>query len=421
MTRILALSNLYPPHAFGGYEWTCHDVMHRLRERGHDVEVLTTTTRIDGVEDWPDEEATGIHRVLEWYWHDHELVSPRVPARLGIERRDHRRLTAALERFRPEVVSVWNLGAMPLGLVRAVAAAGVPMVFAVCDEWPVYAPSVDAWGRLFASRPRLARLAEAVLGIPCVNTDLGPTGAWCFVSEYTRQVCRGRSPFHFPRSTVVHSGIEPADFPLFEDDGDDGGEFGWRLLYVGRLDERKGILTAVDALARLPEQSTLRVVGRGDLADAIRERARDRGVADRVTIEAADRAALAPVYRSSDVLLFTSEWDEPFGLTPIEAMACGTPVVGTGTGGSDAFLVDRQTCLRYPPGDAGALAAAVEELASDDELRRRLRVEGRALATELTTDRLADTFEAWHVAAACGFRDGEPPARSLRPDPVDPS
>ena len=412
MTRILTISNLYPPHALGGYEWSCHDVMRRLVDRGHEVTVLTTDTRLAGVDDWPEEVAPEVRRELEWYWDDHELRSPNLLARLGIERRNRRRLDRRLTSFRPDVVSVWNVGAMSHGLLRLVADAGVPIVYAVCDEWPVYGPQLDAWGRLFAARPRAARVAQHLLGVPCVATDLGPTGVWCFVSDHTRRACENASPYSFPVSTVVHSGIEPSDFPLVDEEPTDRG-FDWRLLYVGRLDERKGVLTAVDALALLPGEAVLTFVGRGDAGPAIAERARARGLSDRVVVTATDRAELADVYRSSDVFLFTSEWDEPFGLTPVEAMACGVPVVGTGTGGSAGFLIDGVTCLRYPPGDAAALADAISRISRDVDLRRRLRTGGRAVAAELTTDRLADTFEAWHTAAAADFPDGHPPPRPL--------
>ena len=411
MARILTITNLYPPHALGGYEMSCQDVMRRLAARGHEVTVVTTTTRLDGVADPPHEAQTDVRRELEWYWEDHRLRSPPLVERARMERRNRRRLRGLLTEVDPEVVSVWNVGAMSLGLLRTVAERHIPMVYAVCDEWPVYGPQLDAWGRLFVRRERLGRLAELVLRVPCRAVDLGPSGVFCFVSEHTRAACRRASTFTFPRSAVVLSGIEPAEFPPSP-----AVERPWRcrLLYVGRLDVRKGVLTAVDALAQLPPTYSLRFVGRGDAHAAILDRAARAGLADRVRIEVRARDELAEVYREADVLLFTSEWDEPFGLTPVEAMACGTPVVGTATGGSATFLVDEVTCLRYAPGDARALADAVVRLADDDELRGRLVAAGTQVAGELTTDRLADVFATWHEAAAAGYPEGLPPDRVLR-------
>lgn len=408
--RVLTITNLYPPHALGGYEWSCHDVMRRFSERGDQVTVLTTTTRLppDGGDEA--EVADDVRRELEWYWDDHRLRSPPMAERARIERRNQRRLARILDEVRPEVVSVWNIGAMSLGLLRTVAERGIPLVYAVCDEWPIHAPAMDAWGRLFARRRVAGRVIETVLRVPSRPIDLGPTGAFCFVSEHTRQACHRGSDFSFPRSGVVHSGIEADDFPPVHDE-----PVGWggRLLYVGRLDVRKGVLTAVDALARLDGHHTLELVGRGDAHDQIVRRAEERGVAERVQISARPRSELAAVYRDADVLLFTSEWDEPFGLTPIEAMACATPVIGTGTGGSGTFLIDGRTCLRYPPGDAVALADRVRALAADPELRASLVAGGRVLAAELTTDRLADVFAEWHDAAVAGYRYGQPPDRPL--------
>src|SRR5207248_198254 len=138
----------------------------RWRARGHDVTVLTTTMRVAGVADDPDE-TPGVRRTLEFYWSDHVLLSPPVRRRLQIERHNHAELERALADARPDVVSLWNMGAMSLGLVTALARTGVPMVLNVCDDWLVYGPRLDAWSRLFARVPRAAaRAVSAMTGVP---------------------------------------------------------------------------------------------------------------------------------------------------------------------------------------------------------------------------------------------------------------
>jgi glycosyltransferase involved in cell wall biosynthesis len=92
-------------------------------------------------------------------------------------------------------------------------------------------------------------------------------------------------------------------------------------------------------------------------------------------------------------------------------MACGTPGVATGTGGSAEFLRDGDNCLLFPKDDHAALAAALRRLAGDCPLRDRLVAGGARTARELDVDRLAGVLEAWHVAAADGYASGTPPHR----------
>jgi glycosyltransferase involved in cell wall biosynthesis len=148
---------------------------------------------------------------------------------------------------------------------------------------------------------------------------------------------------------------------------------------------------------------------------ALRSLARELGVAPRVTVTTAPREELAEMYADADVFLFPSEWAEPFGLTPLEAMACGTPVVGTALGGTAEFMVDGFNALVVPPGDPRAIADQVRALESDGALRTRLVEGGLRTVRGLTTDALADTFEAWYVAAARRFADGVPAARHTLP------
>jgi len=237
------------------------------------------------------------------------------------------------------------------------------------------------------------------------------------VSEATRSHATARTGFHFARSTVVYSGIDPADFPLAASGVRVPRPWRWRLLSVGRLDPRKGVDTIIRALPLLPEETTLSVLGRGDPhhLGELRQLVDELGVADRVRFDVVERGELKRCYEAADALVFPPSWSEPFGLIPIEAMACGTPVVATGTGGSAEFLADCRNSLIFPPGDSVLLAAALRRLADDSSLRARLVKGGLATASELTVDRLAEVLEAWHLATADGFRHGPP---SDRPPPA---
>jgi glycogen(starch) synthase len=409
MARILALTNMYPPHHLGGYELECRDILDRFRGRGHECLLLTSDVRVPGVADPVGEEAAGTRRTLRIYWEDHRLLVPSLRERWRMERHNQAALRQALAELRPDVVSVWHMGAMSLGLLTTVVESGIPIVYVICDDWLAYAGRHDRWSRMFRHVPTSVSAAvAAVVRVPCRVPELAGTGTFCFVSERTRRVVGGTA--RFPDSTVVYSGIDTTDFPVTT-----GTERPWRgrLLCVGRVNTTKGVDTALRALAALPD-ATLHVVGRGDAADvdALHRLAAELGVEGRVRWSVADRRDLAAIYADADAFLFPVRWDEPFGLVPIEAMACGTPVIATGTGGSGEFLVDGWNCLRFEPDDHEALAAAVRRLGADPSLRDRLTEGGAATARELTIDRLADVLEEWHLAAAARFATGRPAERT---------
>jgi len=419
MTRVLVLSNFYPPDGHGGYEMSCADVMERLVRRGHEVTVLTSRYSRTGNGTPREEERSGVRvlRGLDLYWDDHRLVIPPRRRRLAVERANQRRLRAALAAARPDVVSVWNMGAMSFGLLTALHRRGTPLVYAVCNDWLVWGPDMDAWSKGLSDRPLLRRLAPALTRAPAGPSDLGTTGTFLFVSDWTRRLAEERSGSHYPDSSVVYSGIAPDDFPVRDDEAD--RPWSWRLLFAGRLDPDKGVDTCIRALARLPE-ATLEVIGPGSEQERTRvERmAAELGVGDRMVMDDLARSALATRYRAADVVVFPSRWDEPFGLVPIEAMACGTPVVATRTGGSAEVLLDGVNCIGFGRDDPDGLVRAVLMLAEDEELRRKLTSEGRKTAQALTVDGLADCFEQWLTGAAGGFSDGRPPPRRLALPPA---
>ena len=384
--------------------------MTRLEARGHHVEVLCSAEHLPGVVDPGTDHERNVHRELELYFRDGDVWSPPLRRRLAIERRNQRALADAIDSCQPEVVAVWHVGAMSFGLVTAVIERGLPIVYNVQDLWPAYVVKLDPWLRLFARWRPLGIAAQAVTGVPSTVPDLDASGGGCFISQHTRQRVRQGSRWQFPCSGVVFSGVERDVFRL----PDDGRDQSWsgRLLYVGRLDPRKGVDSLLRALASL-EDTTLSLVGRGSDPEMERLAAlvAELGIADRVRFSVADRADLPAVYAGADVCVFPSEWEEPFGLVPLEAMSCGTPVIATGTGGSGEYLRDGRNCLLFTPGDVHSLVAAVRRVAADAGLRDTLTSGGLDTARFFDIEHVADDVEAWHDAAVAGFPDGPLPDR----------
>lgn len=388
--RVLVLTNLYPPNAYGGYELSCCDVAERLAARGHDVFVVTSDHRSPSGVPAGIDRGIPVRRSLPLTW-EHGRVPP-AWRRPGIERRALRDVRGAIENHKSDVVSVWNPSGLPGGLLGWLARMDLPVVWVLADAWPERVMAGDPWLAPLHGRPRLARVLSALTGVPTSVPDVGVTGTLCFCSRDLRDRVGAAVGWSVDGAVVTPLGVDLGDFPLMPSRT---RRWGWRLLFVGRLDPTKGIDTLVRALPLLPDEATLRIIAPPEAAHLARVRslAASLGVERRIVIESAPRRELRAAYRSADVCVFPSEWAEPFGLVPLEAMACGTPVVATGTGGSGEYLRDGVNSLLYAAGDPRLLAAAVQEMSGDPSLRARLVAGGMATAGRLTVDRLADQLE----------------------------
>jgi glycogen synthase len=366
--RILTVGNMYPPHHLGGYELIWRSAVHHHRAAGHDVRVLTTDVRF-GEPAEPDD--PDCFRELRWYWKDHGWPRLSIRERFALERDNARTLRRHLVEFRPDVVSWWAMGGMSLSLSKR---TDLPSAAFVLDDWLDYAPYEDQWGRLLRRRHFNTRTIDH----------------WVFISKYARERARSQG-YVFASSEINPAGV--------------GEEFltaapvqpwSWRLLYVGRIDERKGIDTAIRALEHLPAEATLDVVGTGD--DIAEQRL--RALADeRVRFTGPrPRDELPAVYAGADAVVFPVRWREPWGVVPLEAMGVGRPVVATGRGGSGEYLRDGFNTLLFDAEDPAALAEQITRLAHDGDLRTRLRANGLETARTHTA--------AAHDARATAILEG---------------
>ncbi len=152
-----------------------------------------------------------------------------------------------------------------------------------------------------------------------------------------------------------------------------------RIVVVSRLVERKGVGNVIAALPDVPS-CDLVVAGGGEAADLGRDPevqrlhrlARHHGVADRVHLRGrVARHDLPALYRSADLVVCVP-WYEPFGIVPLEAMACGVPVVASAVGGLVDTVVDGVTGVLVRPREVAPLAHAINTLLDDLELRRAM-------------------------------------------------
>jgi D-inositol-3-phosphate glycosyltransferase len=184
--------------------------------------------------------------------------------------------------------------------------------------------------------------------------------------------------------SVIPCGV---DLSLFSPDGpvearDRGAGRRRRVVVVSRLVERKGIGNVIAALPEVPDTEVVVAGGpprsalaRDPQVQRLRVLARRLGVEDRVHLRGQmSRPDVASLLRSADAVVCVP-WYEPFGIVPLEAMACGVPVVASSVGGLRETVVDGVTGVHVPPRRPDLLGPALARLLDDPD---RLRAMGRA-------------------------------------------
>jgi glycosyltransferase involved in cell wall biosynthesis len=188
-----------------------------------------------------------------------------------------------------------------------------------------------------------------------------------------------------------------------------------RLLVIGRLVERKGVGNVVETLAHLPGVELMIAGGPApeyletdpDVA-RLRCLAKRHGVADRVRfLGSVSRADVPAVMAAADIVVAVP-WYEPFGIVPVEAMACGRPVVGSAVGGLLDTVVPGVTGELVPPRRPDLLAPVLRDLLADPERRDAYGRAGRAraVATYQWRQVASDTEDVYASVASPRLRSG---------------
>lgn len=162
---------------------------------------------------------------------------------------------------------------------------------------------------------------------------------------------------------------------------------------VARLAPQKALPVLFEALRRTTTEPVLALLGEGPLEAELRHAAQVAGIGKRVRF-LGFRADVADVVAAADVFCLSSLW-EGVPLAVQEAMLLETPVVSTAVGGMSEIVTDRRSGLLVPAGDAGALAAAIDEVCASPELGRRLADQARAdLADRFSTEKMLRRLES---------------------------
>jgi len=232
--------------------------------------------------------------------------------------------------------------------------------------------------------PMVALLKRAADSITLVRVD-GVAG----VSEYVRDRFSRRFRFARHKVRTIYNGVDLTRFApreeFFDLDPDEAAaareEAPLHVVTVAHLIPHKGVEHLVRAMALSRVHPSLTVVGDGPQLERLRALAHELGVAARVTF-AGLRDDVHALLAGCDVFVHPAVWEEAFGLTIAEAMAAGRAVVASRTGGIPELVEDGVSGLLVPPGDAGALAGALDLLGARPALRRQLGANARARAQQ---------------------------------------
>ncbi|HXT41624.1 MAG TPA: glycosyltransferase family 4 protein [Candidatus Angelobacter sp.] len=396
--KILVLANLYPPHHAGTYDLRCQSVTESLRLRGHSTLIATSNHGLNTEQ--RDEE---VHRRLLLNGaFGHPLVAGFRELQT-IEEHNNGVLQEAIAEFQPDLAHVWSLRGLSKSLIFSLRNSRLPTVYDIADRWLADDLRQDPWLRwwnapgtnlartgleLAGRRNRLDETAPTrmmrgldripeVYGPPAAVANVPPNSVSAFrfdrlyfCSRALKQTTE-ESGFRVSHGEIIYPGvpvqhfvgeIRPPSAPVK------------RLLIVGRLDEYSGVMAAAQALLRARQnkaQVTLSVFGRGesDYVSQLRSFVVQNSLPVEFLTVSNQNRDLAAIYRQHDALLYPVEWEEPFATVPLEAMACGLPVIGAAIGGARELLRHGENALTFTPGDAEEMAARIQELQAQPALR----------------------------------------------------
>lgn len=366
--RVLVISDLFPPVAFGGYERECASVVAHLR-RSHEVLVLTSDMR--AAEQPPE---AGVLRELP-YLGGHRmrevLRGPVVARRAAVVTR------RVLDEFVPDLVFVWEMVLVPQAAIAVVAERGLPLAYRLCVRWAA---------RVFTGDRYMRELAEDHHGV---------RGLWSYVARAANELPGMKLEARVPHRAALSwasdalraaSTLSPAVHPVLDrtiwpatEQGDAFALFPREpspdptVALVGRIDPEKGSDVAVRALAVLHAEhgipARLKVAGASTepMQRALAALARSLGVNDSIDwLGRPEKEELGRIMGSAQVLVLPSRWDA-FPLVLREAAFARVPVVASDVGGVPESLPDEEYSLLFPPGDHVACAAALARALSDRE------------------------------------------------------
>jgi len=401
--RILVIVNLLPPLHAGTFDFRCESICNLLQKRGHEIHVLTSRHGLQQGQRDPDVER---RLILNGRFDAPDVTS--YGDLKEIEAHNNEVVREVINNFLPQLIYVFSLHGLSKSIIFTLRNTKVPTVYDIADDWISAGikedPSLRWWT---CDKPGVAAgLMRASLEASGQRDKISETIPTRMMKGYERvpelwgkaaatvQPC-SINAFHFDRlyfcSQALKADAEQAGFRVshaeviypgiptekFYAEPKPLGNTPKKFLVVSRLNPQSGVMTVLQALklARDHEvHASLSVYGRGQSEQMaqLRSYVIQQSLPVEFLTVSNQQKDLAAVYRQHDGFIYCSEWDEPFALTPLEAMASGIPVIATKSGGVRELLRAGENGWVYKPGEPLELASRIQEVQMQPALRAQI-------------------------------------------------
>jgi glycosyltransferase involved in cell wall biosynthesis len=361
----LFVSNLYAPHIVGGAELTLQTLAEELKRIGHTVEVVSLA--VDGIERTDLVGGVTVRRVVANRQHGPFNRRKSALGRLQWHLGDvyngtmAERVAQIIDRFAPDVVSTHNLGGFSIAVWDVVHARGIRLLhtlhdyYLLCPRITMFKSGRNCDGqcakcRMFSLRKRKASQdVDVVIGVSRFVLDKHVEQG--FFRNARRIVIYNARKWDAPPPSETSAAAAPR--PL-------------RIGYIGRIEAAKGIEVLLQAVSQLPPESwELRIAGKAPDA-AYAETLRRRYPLPQ--IEYLGFVKPDAFYRSVDLVVIPSIWNEPLGVVAYEAMGFGRPVIAARRGGLPEMVEGTGAGWLFDPADVEELRRLLARAASDPGL-----------------------------------------------------
>lgn len=370
--RILVINNLFPPQELGGYGRLLADFTSILQKRGHNMRVMTSDTRYLG--DVPDNELD-IDRSLELYggWEGGKVHQQEPAVVQEIMGRNLDRLRKTIADFKPELCLFGNIDFLGQQMFSPLFEHHIPVIHHLGNKHPGYTVEdtpTDACYRM-ATCSNWLKNKVVEQGYPLKDVDVIYPGA--FVQEYKMPVLPSLDKL--------------------------------RIVFASLIMPYKGIHILIGAMEMLHQRGIdfeCTIAGGStdhQFLDNMKAYVDHVGMSTKVKFSGfLEREALKDLFARNNVLVFPSVFEEPFGISQVEAMASGLTVVSSGTGGAGEIIENDVSGIIFKTENEISLATELMKLTEDKERWQRIAAEGQRRALEyfdieVSVDQLEERFK----------------------------